>query len=553
MSPTNGAGAPSVTAATTAGNSIPTTTGTTPKAVTIGLSVTQTCSTADTLAPVVANLVAQRFAMSTPTKTALEKDLKKYFDVSGITNEEVFSFMVDPSSWPDYSKLGPRGSPLKSITVPVTLLMSQLAKYCQTMLKEKYFLTANVTFSDFQAWVLSLAKSAPSVAPSAAPSSAQDKIPSFKVPLFRGDSLAGDKYMDDVVRAFTSNAMAQYLDDVKFCMSHPTWSGAFASRLRESIADSSILGFIATEAESETNSATLWAKIKKQLTSADLQMARAMAHWNILFGLKCEEKDSFLEFYSQAKSIIFKLKRDKSVAIGDDIFLRAYFAKVIEAPELQTEVKKLISDKNGTYESILELIHKDYRAQETGDALRDVNPSSQTTAVRRARPEPPVPSGNAADSEEPPLKRPRLPKNEDGLLPPHFYVQFRDWYNHMIVPKKDRTAEDLAWMRNFRFDFSRPSSSRPSHSRKDSDKPPHDRDSGGYRDKRRDHDGRRDEDRRSRRGVNDDTPCQEVRFEEYEDFLAWRNSHNGKRGRDSSSDPNDSAPRGRRASMFRLV
>ena len=70
MSPTNGAPAPSDTVASTAKILVPTTTGTTPKAVTIGLSPTQTCSTANTLAPVVANLVAQRFAM---TLAAFEK------------------------------------------------------------------------------------------------------------------------------------------------------------------------------------------------------------------------------------------------------------------------------------------------------------------------------------------------------------------------------------------------------------------------------------------------------------------------------------------------
>ena len=64
-----------------------------------------------------------------------------------------------------------------------------------------------------------------------------------------------------------------------------------------------------------------------------------MAQWQQLFGLKCEDKDSFLHFYSRSKSILHKLKKNKSIAVTDDIFLRAYFAKVIEAPELQTEVK----------------------------------------------------------------------------------------------------------------------------------------------------------------------------------------------------------------------
>ena len=65
-------------------------------------------------------------------------------------------------------------------------------------------------------------------------------------------------------------------------------------------------------------------------------MTKEKVPLNTLFGLKREEKDSFLHFYSKAKSVLFKLNKHKSVVIGDDVFLRAYFSKAIEAPELQT-------------------------------------------------------------------------------------------------------------------------------------------------------------------------------------------------------------------------
>ena len=45
--------------------------------------------------------------------------------------------------------------------------------------------------------------------------------------------------------------------------------------------------------------------------------------------------------------------------------------KVIEGPELQQEVKKFLKGGSNTYDEILEFIHSDYRAQETGEALRD--------------------------------------------------------------------------------------------------------------------------------------------------------------------------------------
>ena len=85
--------------------------------------------------------------------------------------------------------------------------------------------------------------------------------------------------------------------------------------------------------------------VKEELTSTDLTMAREMSLWNELFGLKCDNKDTFQQFYSRVKSLLFKLKREKSITVKDDVFFRAHFSRVIQVPELQTEVKKLVTDK----------------------------------------------------------------------------------------------------------------------------------------------------------------------------------------------------------------
>ena len=128
-------------------------------------------------------------------------------------------------------------------------------------------------------------------------------------------------------------------------MKSPEWSDVFASRLRESIYESDILGFLSTELEAEKNCAKVWKQIVSHLTSVDVNTTRMMAHWNQLFNLKCEDKDSFLSFYRTTKGLIHKLKR-KNVAVTNETFLKDFFAKVIEAPELQQEVKKFI--KGGT-------------------------------------------------------------------------------------------------------------------------------------------------------------------------------------------------------------
>ena len=67
-----------------------------------------------------------------------------------------------------------------------------------------------------------------------------------------------------------------------------------------------------------------------------------MCHCKQLFVLKCEDRDSFLAFYSQFKMFLFKLEKVNLIAMIGAIFLRVYFAKVIEVPELQTEVKKVL-------------------------------------------------------------------------------------------------------------------------------------------------------------------------------------------------------------------
>ena len=124
----------------------------------------------------------------------------------------------------------------------------------------------------------------------------EHKVPTFTVPKFTGDTLAGDTYIESVDNAFRSSALAKYLVDEEYCKSNPSWSDAFASRLRESIRESDILGFLATELEAVKNCATVWDKIISHLSSSDVKTARMMANWNQLFNLKCEDNDSFLSF-----------------------------------------------------------------------------------------------------------------------------------------------------------------------------------------------------------------------------------------------------------------
>ena len=76
-----------------------------------------------------------------------------------------------------------------------------------------------------------------------------------------------------------------------------------------------------------------------------------------------------MAFYSKAKGVIHKLIKGNLVVVINDVFLKDYFAKVIEAPELQTEVRDFLKDTSKSYIEVLEDIHNNYRAQATGGGI----------------------------------------------------------------------------------------------------------------------------------------------------------------------------------------
>ena len=134
--------------------------------------------------------------------------------------------------------------------------------------------------------------------------------------------------------------MAKFINSGQYCNNHSKWSSAFASRVRDPIFKSNILGYLSTELERENNCAKVWTEIKSKLTSSDVLTAEVYAFWQELFGLSFVDMDSFLPFYNSVKKLLHQLKEHKSIAVTDDVFLKSLFAKVIQTPELQHEAKK---------------------------------------------------------------------------------------------------------------------------------------------------------------------------------------------------------------------
>ena len=231
------------------------------------------------------------------------------------------------------------------------------------------------------------------------------------------------------------------------------WSSAFASRLRESVSDNPSLGYLSTELEEVDYCCNVWDKIKSRLSSSDLTMARSLALWTGLFALKCETIDDFLVFHSEVKKKIQRLKNQASMAIQDDIFVKAFMAKAIVAPELQIELKKFLMDSNIIQAEILQKVYNEYRAFDTSEMIRSGDTVPAGRDARRAASEKPAPATKdkraIVDLTGGGTKYQKLPFNTSNKIPIVYYQQFKFWFDIMKKPKDKRTAKEVENIENF--------------------------------------------------------------------------------------------------------
>ena len=167
------------------------------------------------------------------------------------------------------------------VNMSVVRLLVQLANYTATVLQRGKFLTPSVRYKSLERFVLEGTNhpsrydtrgSDLSIA-HVSQSYSNEKLPGFKVPKFDGDTLRGDIFLKKIRDTFKSAGQAQYLEDDGHCTERIAWSGAFASRICESVADSVTLAFLSTELEEE-NCVVVFQRISDHLSSSDLATAR---------------------------------------------------------------------------------------------------------------------------------------------------------------------------------------------------------------------------------------------------------------------------------------
>ena len=87
------------------------------------------------------------------------------------------------------------------------------------------------------------------------------KLPSFTLPKFHGEHLDRDNYKNTVERVFWNNSQLLFLLDAKHPLHYADWSTAFPSHILNSLANSSIMLFMAERLKDETNSFVVWEKV----------------------------------------------------------------------------------------------------------------------------------------------------------------------------------------------------------------------------------------------------------------------------------------------------
>lgn len=216
-----------------------------------------------------------------------------------------------------------RSNALEMITVPVVLLLSEIAGCTEQVLESNYFLAPGVTYKSLSSWTKltsdpgrydAYGSHSITTLGSSTTISRSGKMSHFKVEPFAVYALSGDDYVKDVISVFKLNIVSSYLTDTDYCRCNASWSGAFASCIQKSVADSLTMGFLTTVLDSEDNCAVCWSKIvHPRLTAAELQVGRVLRLWQDLFKLRCDNKGPFLAFYSTATQIIHKLNEVNSV------------------------------------------------------------------------------------------------------------------------------------------------------------------------------------------------------------------------------------------------
>ena len=419
------------------------------------LSETVHCKSSNEIAFVCSSIISDNLGLDATVQIKLTAQLEHYFTTIGVTSDDSLKLFAG-NHWPSPSDVVKQEeSAIDMLTPAAMLALDEVSRMTAVVRHNQYYLGEFTTHENLVQYCQSKPShrhetSSASVDQADRSAVAEKKLPSFSLPKFTGTRLDGSEWMKKVVRVFRNHGVGLFLTDNDYPLYYTEWSSAFTARILDAIADSDIMSFLAEKHKEETNCCVVWEKVTAHLTSSDLAMTRMMKHWSEFMGLSCQEFEDFLPFYSKVSKVLEKLRQAKSVAVTDDVFLRAFLGKAISCEELRHEAKRFLQDGKGTHNEILDDILLDYRSQETRRELEDgTNPSKK---VRRAET-----SVARADKRPSGQQRfPRLPTNKGNLIPHSYYIQFKEWYELMVIPEKERSDDVVAKLQRFKWKHTQP-------------------------------------------------------------------------------------------------
>ena len=132
------------------------------------------------------------------------------------------------------------------------MYLFKIARYAEPALGYRLHMNETISYNDLVEWYGATKSHMSKMRAAGFTTSIQEsKVPSLNVPDFVGNPLKGDLFEQKVVTIFGNNVMALFLTSEYRCDNHSAWSGAFASRLRDSLRNYTIVEYLSTELEEE--------------------------------------------------------------------------------------------------------------------------------------------------------------------------------------------------------------------------------------------------------------------------------------------------------------
>jgi len=133
----------------------------------------------------VSGMIQEKLLLEDDNTTALNSQLKFYFDEVGIDTESSFALMKEKSLWPLPSDIADKNNATNIIKTTILLMLCELAKYAGQVRESGCFLGLGVTYKSLAKWAKANENpgryDAQSHSHSTTRGSHQSKVPSFSV------------------------------------------------------------------------------------------------------------------------------------------------------------------------------------------------------------------------------------------------------------------------------------------------------------------------------------------------------------------------------------